>query len=175
MPSGFELTDEMNHCDIFISVLYDKIVPLDYLRHLKGAFNFHPGILPEYRGAATFSWAIINGEEEVGITLHEIDEGIDSGDIIAIRRFPIEETAEKTFSTAENVIFAMFCEWLPKLLEGPITASAQDESRARIYYRKDLDKVKDVSRIVRALTFAGKDNAFFIDGHGDKIDLKYYG
>jgi methionyl-tRNA formyltransferase len=174
-PEGFEIVDTMNHCDIFISVLFDKIIPHEFIRGLHGAFNFHPGRLPEYRGAATYSWAIINGESHVGVTLHKIDEGIDSGDVISIQGFTISErdTAETVFTKAEEVIFEMFKEWYGKLLVGKFVAVPQEEAKARIYYRKDLDKIKDLSRFVRALHFPGKDTCFYYDKNGDKHNLLY--
>lgn len=174
MPKGFEYTDEMNHCDIFVSVLYDKILPIEYLKNLKGAYNFHPGVLPEYRGAATFSWAIINGEETTGVTLHEIDEGIDTGPILAIRYFPVGKTAEETFKRFEDEVFKMFKNLWPHLLKGAISSQEQDEKRGRTYYRKDLEKVKDLTRFVRALTFKGKESAYYYNSKGEKIYLNYY-
>lgn len=173
MPEGFELTEEMNHCDIFVSVLYDKILPKEYLAHLKGAYNFHPGILPEYRGAATFSWAIINGEKEVGVTLHKIDEGIDTGDILAIRRFPIRDTAEETFRVFEEEVFLMFKNIWYELLRGDLESWPQERQNARTYYRKDLEKVKDLTRFVRALTFTGKESAYYFNSNGEKIYVTY--
>lgn len=47
-----------------------------------GAINLHPSLLPRYRGRASVNWAILNGETEVGLTAHFIDEGVDTGDII---------------------------------------------------------------------------------------------
>ena len=125
----FVLTDDMHGCDIFISVLYDKIVPIDFINK-RACYNFHPGILPEYRGAGTFSWSIINKEVEAGITLHVIDEGIDSGDIIEIRKFPITETdtAHSLFKKGEETIVQMFKERFGDLINGMVCPVPQDET-----------------------------------------------
>lgn len=162
---GVELVS-MEECEIFISVLYDQIIPEDYIKAHK-CYNFHPGILPWYRGAGAFSWAIINGEFETGVTLHEIDKDIDHGDVIAIRRFKIEEsdTAETLFKKAEQEIFEMF-----QTTWKTLTARTKTKQESgRIYYRKELEKAKDLTRFVRAFTFEGKDNAFYINKKGKKI------
>lgn len=61
-----------------------------------GTFNLHASLLPQYRGAAPINWAIINREQTTGVTTFYIDEKIDTGEIIANRKVPIEknETAE---------------------------------------------------------------------------------
>lgn len=166
---GYELVDS-DVCDVFISVLFDQIIPESFIRS-KPCFNFHPGILPWYRGAGAYSWAIINGEMEAGVTLHEIDKDIDHGDVIDIERFPIlfEDTAETLFVSAEKTIEFMFRHWLPKLTKGDYQAVKQDAGR--IYYRRDLEKVKNLTRFIRAFTFKGKENAYYINAKGEKIYL----
>lgn len=151
----------MDDCDIFISVLYDKIIPEEYIKS-RPCFNFHPGILPWYRGAGAYSWAIINGEFETGVTLHEIDKDIDHGPVIDIRRFPIltDDTAETLFHKAEDLIFIMFKAWLHRLVGGHYKAHPQQEGRT--YYRKDLERARDLTRYRRAFQFEGKPHAFYL-------------
>lgn len=162
----------MDECDIFVSVMYDKIVPQEFIEKRR-CYNFHPGVLPWYRGAGAYSWAIINGEFESGVTLHEIDKDIDHGDVIDIRRFPItsKDTAETLFRKAEETILDMFSYWIDRLVLGNCPATTQEGGR--IYYRKDLEKAKDLTRFVRAFTFEGKDNAYYVNNKGEKIELKY--
>lgn len=168
---GYELVS-MENCDVFISVLYDTLIPEEFIRTHK-CFNIHPGVLPHYRGAGAYSWAIINGEFEAGVTLHEIDKDIDHGDVIEIRRWPITkpDTAGTLFRRAEQTIFELFCQWLPELLDGKYEAHAQDSGR--IYYRKDLERVKDITRYIRAFTFDGKESAYYINSQGKKIYVTY--
>lgn len=174
LPEGWTLSTDINDCDILISVLYEKLLTPDYLEAHK-CFNFHPGILPEYRGAGTYSWAIVNGETQAGVTLHEIDAGIDSGYIIDTWKFPIDrdDTAEKVFRKAEDIIFDMFTLWFDKLLNGDFSSREQDEMKARIYYRKDLEKLKDLTKFIRALTFKGKESAYYYNSSGKKIYINY--
>lgn len=170
---GYQLVP-MDECEIFISVLYDKILPASFLEGRR-CYNFHPGILPQYRGAGAFSWAILNGEKETGITLHEIDGDIDHGPIIDIIRMPIsaKDTAESLYIDAcENLLYA-FKVWLPLLLECTPPSAPQDESRARFYPRKALQEARDISRIARAFHFPGKEQAYYLNSHGEKIPITY--
>ncbi len=59
---------------------------------LFGAVNIHPSLLPKYRGRAAINWALINGEPEFGLTVHFVDNGVDTGDIIRQISIPIYET-----------------------------------------------------------------------------------
>ncbi len=81
-----------HHCDAFVSMSYDQI-----LRHQMfsmprlGTINCHAGLLPFYRGRSVLNWALINDEPEFGVTVHFIDEGIDTGDIILQERLAITD------------------------------------------------------------------------------------
>lgn len=69
--------------ELLVSMSYDQILrrPLRDLFPL-GSINCHAGALPFYRGRNVLNWALINGEERIGVTVHEIDDGIDTGDLI---------------------------------------------------------------------------------------------
>jgi methionyl-tRNA formyltransferase len=76
--------------DLGVSVSYDQILRravLDVPRY--GMMNLHAGKLPQYRGRNVINWAIINGEEEIGLTAHVVDEGIDTGPILKQITLPI--------------------------------------------------------------------------------------
>lgn len=79
--------------DLIISIAYDQILrgPARAAARL-GALNFHAGKLPHYRGRNIINWAIINGETEIGITAHFMDDGIDTGDILLQRTLPVSWT-----------------------------------------------------------------------------------
>jgi methionyl-tRNA formyltransferase len=165
----------MEECDIFISVLYERIVSDEFIRSKKACFNFHPAVLPEYRGIGAYSWAIINEERESGVTLHVMDREIDHGPIIDVRRYPIEDTdtAEAVFAKAEALLIRMFRDWYDRLVAGDFVATEQDHSRARMYYRKDLEKARDLTRYVRAFTFTGRPNAYYEDRSGTTHELAF--
>lgn len=70
-------------CDILVSMSFNQIIKGDLLNASRlGFINCHAGALPYYRGRNPINWALINGEKKIGVTVHYIDEGIDTGDII---------------------------------------------------------------------------------------------
>jgi methionyl-tRNA formyltransferase len=93
-----QLQELYNQEMIFISLEYDRIIaPRKFLS--KYLYNIHFSKLPKYRGMYTSAWPILNGESETGVTLHEIDHGIDTGDIIDQISFPIfrDDTARDLY------------------------------------------------------------------------------
>ena len=78
--------------DIIFSIYYRKILPKSLLKIPRlGCINIHPSLLPKYRGPIPTAWAIENGESEFGITIHYMDEGIDTGDILVQKEYQILE------------------------------------------------------------------------------------
>jgi methionyl-tRNA formyltransferase len=174
LPDDCELIDNPDNCDLFISVLYAHLVSEDFIAGRK-CFNFHPGLLPKYRGAGAFSWSIINGEKRTGITLHELDVDIDTGPIISQESFQIEawDTSHSLYNKAMDMLFRMFKKWFAKLVSGEYSVTSQDASLARTYFRKDLRNVSDLTKYVRALHFPGKDGAFYVNSNGERIELQW--
>lgn len=80
---------EPGRCDLVFSVLYDKIIGPGLIDATQQIINCHPGRLPGYRGTRPVNWALRNREHLHGITIHVIDQGIDSGPIIAEAAFSI--------------------------------------------------------------------------------------
>ncbi|MBH1942476.1 methionyl-tRNA formyltransferase [Mobilitalea sibirica] len=91
-------------CDLFVSMSFNQIFKYDIINtpRLK-TINCHAGKLPFYRGRNILNWALINDEKEFGITVHFIDEGIDTGDIILQRTFEIRD--EDDYSTLLNTAY----------------------------------------------------------------------
>ncbi|TJX16167.1 methionyl-tRNA formyltransferase [Tissierella creatinini] len=78
--------------DFIIVVAYGQILKKDLLETPKyGCFNVHASILPKYRGAAPINWAIIDGQEQTGVSIMKMEEGLDSGDTIVIGQIKIQE------------------------------------------------------------------------------------
>jgi methionyl-tRNA formyltransferase len=76
--------------ELGLSIAYDQIFRRPVLEALPlGCVNFHAGKLPFYRGRNVINWAILNGERELGVTAHLVDEGVDTGDIVLQRTLPI--------------------------------------------------------------------------------------
>ena len=78
--------------DLIVSMSFDQIFDIDLISSASlGAINCHAGKLPLYRGRNILNWALINGEKEIGVTVHYMDETIDNGDIILQKTIPILE------------------------------------------------------------------------------------
>jgi Methionyl-tRNA formyltransferase len=87
----FEFIKELKPDLIWITD-YRYIIPENLIKIAPlGAVNIHPSLLPKYRGRAALNWAIINGEKEIGLTAHFVDNGVDTGDIIEQTRIPVSE------------------------------------------------------------------------------------
>lgn len=85
-------------CNLFVSMSFDQIIRKRLMQYPQlGTINCHAGKLPFYRGRNVLNWALINDEKTFGITVHYVDEGIDTGDIIAQREYQI--TDSDTYAT----------------------------------------------------------------------------
>lgn len=91
-------------CDLLVSMSFNQIFRAEILKSTKhGVINCHAGKLPFYRGRNILNWALINDEKEFGITVHFVDEGIDTGDIILQRVFPI--TDEDSYASLLQIAY----------------------------------------------------------------------
>lgn len=78
--------------DIFVSMSFNQILKAEIINFPpEGFINCHAGALPFYRGRNPLNWVLINGESSFGITTHYVDEGIDTGDVIEQRLYPIQK------------------------------------------------------------------------------------
>ncbi len=76
--------------DIIFSLFYRRVLPAEILNVPPlGCVNIHPGKLPQYKGLAPAVHALLNGDKTFGITIHQMDRGIDTGDILIQKEFPI--------------------------------------------------------------------------------------
>lgn len=105
--------------DVGISFMYQYKVPKSELDKATW-FNFHPAPLPGYKGRNLCYHAIMNGEKEFGAALHYMDENFDTGDIIEVRNFVINDcdTAEDVSFGAVLTAKALFREYFPMILKG---------------------------------------------------------
>ena len=81
-PEALE-TFRSHQADVVVVVAYGRILPEGFLNAYRyGALNVHFSLLPKYRGAAPVNWAIVNGESETGVTIIQMDAGLDTGDVV---------------------------------------------------------------------------------------------
>lgn len=148
--------------DVIIAWSYSMILPASVLAiPAHGAVNVHGGPLPEYRGGHVAQWAIINGEREFGVTLHYMDEGIDTGPIIDARRFPLDDIddARSLRHRTQEAGSDLLRRWWPRIADGTAPRSPQDSSRATYWPIRTAEDgrimwtmtAQSICRLVRAL------------------------
>ena len=143
-------------------IAFGQIIPKEILEMVPyGCVNVHASLLPKYRGAAPIQWAIIDGEAVTGVTTMQMDEGLDTGDMLLKTEVPItaEETGESLHDKLARAGAALCVETLEKLQEGSIVPEKQGESPtayARMLDKKlgNIDWTKsavEIERLVRGL------------------------
>jgi methionyl-tRNA formyltransferase len=119
--------------DVALVVAYGRILPKDVLEAPRlGCVNVHASLLPKYRGAAPITWAIVNGEPETGITLMQMDEGMDTGAMLERFATPIDpdETAGELSERLSALGALAVRKGIPKYLAGGYVPVEQDHARA---------------------------------------------
>ena len=127
--------------DLIVAVAYGKILPqnvLDLPTH--GCINMHASILPELRGAGPVQWSILNHCKETGITAMYMSAGMDEGDMIEIRKTPIDpmETGAELMDRLAVIAAQLACDTIDSIANGTVTRTQQDHSKAT--YAPMLDK-----------------------------------
>ena len=115
-------------CDLFISMSFNQIFSKHMIEKPRlGTINCHAGKLPFYRGRNVLNWALINDEKEFGITVHYVDDGIDTGDIIRQKCFPIDDYDDYSslLSRAYDGCAHLLNQAITDILEGNVKRRAQ--------------------------------------------------
>ncbi|WP_277053846.1 methionyl-tRNA formyltransferase [Pseudoalteromonas marina] len=129
------------NADIMIVVAYGLILPKAILNAPRlGCLNVHGSILPRWRGAAPIQRAIWAGDEETGVTIMQMDEGLDTGDMLHISRCPISdtETSASLYNKLAELGPSALIDTVNKLANGDITPEPQNDELAN--YAKKLSK-----------------------------------
>ena len=119
--------------DVIAVVAYGKILPQRVLEIPKyGCINIHASILPKLRGSGPVQWAILNGEKETGVTAMYMAAEMDAGDIIEIRKTPIEpyENAQSLLDRLAGIGAELLCDTLRAVQAGTVTRTPQNASEA---------------------------------------------
>jgi len=148
--------------DIYIVAAFGQILSqeiLDIPRY--GCLNIHASILPKYRGASPIQHVILDGEKETGVTIMQMDAGLDTGDMLYCKKLPIKE--EDTFETLHDKLMVLggeaIVEALPLLEQGKLTPEKQkeeDSCYAPLIKKSlgciDFEKnAKELDRLIRGL------------------------
>ncbi len=135
-----ETLDTLAKCDAdgIIVAAYGRILPNTVLKLTKyGCINVHASLLPAYRGAAPIQWAIIDGLKKTGVTIMQMNEGLDTGDIISQAEVDIDEkeTTEILFDKLADAGAALLTETLADIEKGNINPTAQPKESTTAYAR----------------------------------------
>jgi len=166
-PKGLkkpEVVEEMRalNADAIVVAAYGKILRPAVLEMTKyGCFNVHASLLPKFRGAAPIQWTILTGETETGVTIMQMDEGLDTGDILKVVTVPVErkETSDSLFEKLSTLGGPAVLAVLDDAENGCLKPVKQGDSPteyAAMLEKEmgDLDFSKDAAeleRLVRAL------------------------
>jgi methionyl-tRNA formyltransferase len=125
---------------IFISLEFDRIINTDKFQ-TKKIFNIHFSLLPEYKGMYTSALPILHGKEYTGVSFHEIDNGIDTGNLISQTKFPIDDD-----DTARTLYYKYLKEGedlvkrnLKSIIEGSYVSKNQEANKASYYSKSSID------------------------------------
>jgi methionyl-tRNA formyltransferase len=124
--------------DLVVVAAYGKFLPSETLNLApNGCINVHPSLLPKYRGASPIQTALLNGDKKIGVSLILMDEGMDSGDIVAQDIFEVEP--EEDFSLLAKRLALLSAEMLvkniPAYLAGQLKLKVQNDDKATYCYQ----------------------------------------
>ena len=170
-------------CDLFVSMSFNQIFKSEIINLPKyKTINCHAGKLPFYRGRNILNWALINDEKEFGITVHYIDEGIDTGDIILQNSYPINDEdsyktlLEKAYISCADILYSAISMFKKGI---PLAVRQENISKIGFYcsQRKEGDEILDwnqtsreIFNFVRAVCYPAPMARAFLNGSEMKIN-----
>lgn len=177
--------------EVMVVVAFGQIVSKEILDIPKyGCINIHASLLPKYRGSAPIQWAIINGDDKTGVTTMQMNEGIDTGDILEVSEIKIDrkETGGSLFDKLSEVGAKLIVQTLENVEKGTITPIKQNEDEASYVkmLKKEFGKIDfnkpaiEIERLIRGLNpwpsaYAKLDNKTLKIWDADVIDKEYDG
>jgi len=171
--------------DLNLSVSYDQILHRPILESApQGFINFHSGKLPDYRGRNVVNWALINGEKEIGLTAHYVNEEIDTGDIILQRTLPIAWT-EGYGDLLERVVAAfpdLVADAVSLIANGDVEPQPQAHLPCTYFSKRQngdewldwSDSSRNIYNKIRAITHPGPGAITLLEGQVVTIWRAYY-
>lgn len=167
--------------DLGVSMLYWRKIKGALLTHpTYGVINFHPAPLPDFKGVGGYNLAILHALEKWSVTVHFIDEGIDTGAIIDNISFDIDQNLETVVSLerkSQDSLYTLFNKTMDRFAKNPNNIESAPNGGGLYISRINLEEMKridfskdDVDRKVRAFWFPPYDGAF-IEVNGQKFTL----
>ncbi|MYR94617.1 methionyl-tRNA formyltransferase [Streptomyces sp. SID8374] len=158
-----ELVDRLKEVapDIIVANNWRTWMPPEiYNLPVHGTLNIHDSLLPAYAGFSPLIWALINGEPEVGVTAHLMDEELDAGDIVVQRSVTVgpTDTATDLFHRTVDLIAPVTTEALGLIASGQTEFTPQDRSKASFFHKRAEEDIRidwnwpaeDLERLIRA-------------------------
>lgn len=148
--------------DLIVVAAFGQILSQEILNLPRyGCVNVHASLLPRYRGAAPIQWAVINGEEKSGVTIMQMDAGLDTGDILLQEEIILDpkETGESLYEKTAKLGGELLVKALPMIEQGTLKPVKQDESESTYasMLRKEMGNIDwnmpaaKIERLVRGL------------------------
>lgn len=164
-PNGKETVERLRRvtAELFVLAGYGPILRRPVLELPERlSINLHGGRLPEYRGSSPMNWALINGEDSFTLSIIRMDEGVDTGDVLLERSFPIsrEDTIVDLHRTADEAFPRMLSEVIGRIARDELEPRTQDPAHARYFPLRfpddglvlwDLYTAEQVHNRIRAL------------------------
>jgi len=149
--------------DLICSIYYRYLIEQDVISAVNGKiFNLHPSLLPKYRGCSSLTWALINGETEVGYTYHYINENFDEGNIVIQQQIPVEGW-DTQLTLYHRVMFEAMRDFQPvvKLVMEGVPGTRQSSADSSYYKRgcpydgkiDDSWPIEKIDRFIRAMVY----------------------
>lgn len=174
---------EIPETDLVLSFLFWEKIPQLLIDFPKQAcLNFHPAPLPDYRGLGGYNFAIFEELEYWGVSAHHVNAQFDKGDLVEVRRFPIDSedlTAYRLESITQKMLYALFTEIISRVLRGENLPKIP-QGKGRYINRLDMENLKkidlerdskaDILRKIRACWFPPYDGAY-IEHEGERFTL----
>lgn len=172
-----QVTQIKEKVDLGILAWWPRIITSDLIKISKNGFiNLHPSFLPKNRGKYPNFWAIVE-ENPFGVSIHKVDEGIDTGPIIAQERIEYDwvDTGETLYKKAQQEIVNLFKKTYPAIANGEYIPQNQELSSGTFHIASEIElaseiklnqhyRAKDLLNLLRARTFAGNPACWFEDG-----------
>jgi len=144
-PSFLHLANSLAP-DIIVSIYFNEIIKKQLLEIPKyGCINIHRALLPKYRGPCSAFWQLANGEKVSGVTIHYIDEGTDTGDIILQQRYDItpQDTHHTLCVRSARISSALLSKALKKSESGNVAGTLQDNDEATCFPFPTKESARD--------------------------------
>jgi methionyl-tRNA formyltransferase len=170
--------------DLGLSVLFGYVLDRSFLELFpRGVLNLHPALLPYNRGAYPNVWSIVE-RTPAGVTLHHVDEGLDTGDIVAQQPVEVEpvDTGQTLYHKLERAAVELFRRTWPRIEAGTLARRPQRRDEGTHHGTGDVERIdridldrtytaRDLIDILRARTFPPHRGAYFESG-GRRVFLR---